>query len=655
MSKLAKVREEAFNYLTKGKWDKALQAYLTLTKLDPKEPKNYQKVAELRSKLGQKKEAVEAYKQACEVYMSRGFLLQAIAMCKMVIQLDPSEKEMEQRLATLYSQKGVGPSPKTSPVAPPIQSRTSSELTPPTTPPKTETKPELSKPKPVAPPPVTPPKPKPVEIEPPEEPEEEKKVPVWDLSADTEEESAPEIADIAEVETPVSAKPPPKKGLPDTIEPEEVDTALPPLDVPLEPGEQALPSDLPPLMDDELPTEETLSPLDELEAMGRAGQKEAPVQEQEEEESFDIDVMGEEGEVEEELPEIKEVSKEETVSRTKPSAEPPVYDLSAEMEESPEDIKELLEEEWEEEAEEIAAQPPDESVLEEADIEDAAFFPEIPLFKDLGKDEFESVVKRLKAVSFKKGDVIIKEGEEGDSILIIVSGSVLVYKEPEKGKKVQLGVLTEGDFFGEFGYFAGSVRQASVEAIDDVELLEMTRENMDAVVAEFPQVEDVLEKFYKERVMQNILAASTLFRELSLEERRKISAYFKLTEAREGENIVVEGDEGDSMYFIRSGEVSVHTVNPMGEKIHLAELKAGDFFGEVSLIQGKPRTATVTASSPVVELMQLNKKDLDAILETHPEILDKLNEVIAKRVSDTVNKVSILDLEDEDLELGSLL
>lgn len=649
MSKLVKVKEDAFNYFAKGKWDKALQAYLTLTKLDPKEPKHYQKVAELRTKLGQKKEAVEAYKQACEVYMSRGFLLQAIAMCKMVVQLDPSEKEMEQRLATLYSQKGIGAPPKAPPVSTPPAPK------PPPSPPKVEAKPEPPKPKPTAPiAPQPPPKPQPVEIEPEKAPDEEKKVPVWDLSADTEEESAPEITDLQELEAPATAKSPSKKGLPDTIEPDEVETELPPLDVPLEPSNQTLPSDLPPLMDDELPTEETPSPLEELEAISGLEQKEERAGD---EESFDIDVMGDEGEVEEELPEIKEeVSEEKAPPPSKPPLEPKVYDLSEEMEKSPADIKELLEEEWEEGAEEISAQPPDgEKVLEEADIEELDFFPEIPLFKDLGKDEFESVVKRLKALSFKKGDVIVREGEEGDSILIIVSGSVSVYKEVDKGKRIQLGTLTEGDFFGEFGYFAGSVRQASVEALDDVELLEMTRENMDAVVAEFPQVEDVLEKFYKERVMQNILATSTLFRELSLEERRKIASYFKLTEAREGEDIVVEGDEGDSMYFIRSGEVLVHTVNPMGEKIHLAELKAGDFFGEVSLIQGKPRTATVTAVSPVVELMQLNKKDLDTILETHPEILDKLNEVIEKRVSDTVNKVSILDLEDDDLELGSLL
>lgn len=651
MSKLAKVKEEAFNYLAKGKWDKALRAYVTLTQLDPKEPKNYQKVAELRAKLGQKKEAVNAYKQACEVYMSRGFLLQAIAMCKMVVQLDPSEREMEQRLATLYSQRGIGAtSQPTAPLgsAPPVP-----KSSPPSS--KTEVKPEPPKPKPSIPSqPHTQPENQPVAIEQEEAGTDVKKIPVWDIPMDTEEdENAPEVLKTTEKKTDYFDESSSKKSLPDTIEPEEVESELPPLDVPLEPGEPLVSSELPPLMDDELPMDETLSPLQELETISNT----RPTTVQQAEESFDIDVMGgEEEDDEEELPEIKEETVgEKTVPSSKPSVQPPVYDLSAEMEKSPEDIKELLEEEWEEEAEEILTQPPEESVLEEADIEDMEFFPEIPLFKDLGKDEFESVLKKLKAVSFQKGDLIVKEGEEGDSILIIVSGSVSVYKEMEKGKKIQLGILSEGDFFGEFGYFAGSVRQASVEALDDVELLEITRENMDAVIADYPQVEEVLEKFYKERVMQNVLATSPLFRELSLEERCQIAAYFKLTEVREGKNIVVEGEEGDSMYFIRSGEVMVHTVNPMGEKIHLAELKAGDFFGEVSLIQGKPRTATVTASSPVVELMQLKKNDLDTILETHPEILDKLNEVITKRVSDTVNKVSILDLEDEDLELGSLL
>ena len=108
------------------------------------------------------------------------------------------------------------------------------------------------------------------------------------------------------------------------------------------------------------------------------------------------------------------------------------------------------------------------------------------------------------------------------------------------------------------------------------------------------------------------------------------------------------------MYLIRSGEVKVHTQNPMGEEIHLADLKAGDFFGEVSLIQGKPRTATVTSKTKV-ELMELEKKNLDEIIKAHPKVFEILQKTMDHRLEETVNKVSILDLKEEELELGSIL
>lgn len=746
MAKLDKVKQDAQTYFSGGKWDKALQAYSALTKMDPKDPKNFQKVADLQLKIGRNKDAIESYKQACDVYMSKGFLIQAIAMCKMVMQMDPSQKEIEGRLAELYSKRGVGgtPGPGAGPAvrgsptpAAKIASRPAAapeQQVAAAKPPVAQAAP-LPQQKPIAPKPG----PKPVEIEP-EEVEAEAPpakagatakgnppaTKSWEIPSDSEDDGAPELV-TAE---PAKRKPPPKpkayalpdsidedaapdiaedekigassketlpRGVPDTIEPISPPAKkraglpdLPPLDLPpLDTGASSGLGDLPPLDTDFGPPGEVEIPLDDalppMEAVKPEKPKPAPKPapkpepkkpavydlsaelEKEEEAGVDIDVMGEEPEPEPEpkpKPKIKAAAKVEEEVEI-PLEEEPEPEIAAEPElapsEPPEEEKPAktslaLDEEWEEAEAESPAPPSGEELLSDVEIEDFGLFPEIPLFKDLGKNEFQSVVRRLQSRSFKKGETLITEGEEGDSIFIIASGQVTIFKKADGGeKKIELGTLREGDFFGEFGYFAGSKRQASVVVMEDTDVLEMSREDMDAAIAEFPQVEQVLEKFYKERVMENILATSMLFRELSLEERRNIAQRFQLTEMREGEDIVVEGAEGDSMYLIRAGEVLVHTTNPMGEKISLAELAAGDFFGEVSLILGKPRTATVTANSPVVELMQLAKPDLEDIIEQHPDILENLKQVIAQRTEATVNKVSILDLGDDDLELGSLL
>ena len=106
-NKAQKIKEQATKLFSKGKWDKALEAYTKLTKVEPQDPKNFQKVAELQLKLDMKQAAIDTYKKACDQFMARGFLIQAIAICKIVIQLSPEEKEMEDRLAELYAKRGI--------------------------------------------------------------------------------------------------------------------------------------------------------------------------------------------------------------------------------------------------------------------------------------------------------------------------------------------------------------------------------------------------------------------------------------------------------------------------------------------------------------------------------------------------------------------
>ena len=103
----------------------------------------------------------------------------------------------------------------------------------------------------------------------------------------------------------------------------------------------------------------------------------------------------------------------------------------------------------------------------------------------------------------------------------------------------------------------------------------------------------------------------------------------------EGDVIITEGEPGTSMYIVASGEVKVYTKARGGENIYLAKLGAGDFFGEVSVLTGKPRTATITASQPAA-LLRLDKTKLDGILSSYPGIRRVLDQIYKKRANHTV-------------------
>jgi len=158
-------------------------------------------------------------------------------------------------------------------------------------------------------------------------------------------------------------------------------------------------------------------------------------------------------------------------------------------------------------------------------------------------------------------------------------------------------------------------------------------------VDEFPRVKEVLARFYRERVMENLMADSPLFGGLVPPERDRFREKFRYREIKQGEVIVKEGDPGDSMFLIKSGGFTVQTVYELTHKtIELAKLKGGDFFGEVSLVKNKPRTATILADT-AAEVMELRREDFEAIAKSHPEIASALEHTIEQRVEDTIKKM----------------
>jgi hypothetical protein len=104
-----------------------------------------------------------------------------------------------------------------------------------------------------------------------------------------------------------------------------------------------------------------------------------------------------------------------------------------------------------------------------------------------------------------------------------------------------------------------------------------------------------------------------------------------------GQMILEEGDSGDSIFFINSGHAKV-VAHILGKEIELAILSAGDVFGEVAFLTGRPRTASVVAIDKI-EVFELNKFLLDEIFEKHPDILKRLDDFYQCRVQNTLQKV----------------
>jgi hypothetical protein len=104
------------------------------------------------------------------------------------------------------------------------------------------------------------------------------------------------------------------------------------------------------------------------------------------------------------------------------------------------------------------------------------------------------------------------------------------------------------------------------------------------------------------------------------------------------ERIVAEGDPGDAFYIIAEGTVGVTVRSPQGTELALATLGAGEFFGEVAVIKGRKRTATITAAGPC-EVLELTRADLEKVVASHPRVRPVLEEFIHRRAERTVDAI----------------
>jgi CRP-like cAMP-binding protein len=98
-----------------------------------------------------------------------------------------------------------------------------------------------------------------------------------------------------------------------------------------------------------------------------------------------------------------------------------------------------------------------------------------------------------------------------------------------------------------------------------------------------------------------------------------------------GEKVCVQGQPGDTFYIIRRGRLQVTAKDPESGDVYLtAEMRAGQYFGEMALLTGEPRSATVAALTDA-ELLRLRKEDLRAILTENPKVEEMISQVLAER------------------------
>lgn len=163
------------------------------------------------------------------------------------------------------------------------------------------------------------------------------------------------------------------------------------------------------------------------------------------------------------------------------------------------------------------------------------FIKQVDLFADLDEESLGLLVSHSRAVSFKKNSILMTEGETGESLYIIETGSVRIYVSDEHGAEMTVFVQRPGSYIGEISLLDGAPRTASVVAIEDTRVLVISKTSFFECVSKNPQIAFRI----IQSVTQRLRKATDDIRNLALKNVYQRLAY-KLTELSSEKDGVLE-------------------------------------------------------------------------------------------------------------------
>ena len=132
----------------------------------------------------------------------------------------------------------------------------------------------------------------------------------------------------------------------------------------------------------------------------------------------------------------------------------------------------------------------------------------------------------------------------------------------------------------------------------------------------------------------DLLRTMDIFENLPAEEIEKIARLLRERRLAENDVLCRQGEMGDAMFIVTGGRIRLSTQDPTGNEKVLTYFTDGQFFGEMALLTGAPRSATAMAASES-RVLVLQRQDFDELLSSHAEIMREMLKIISQRTVQT--------------------
>lgn len=258
----------------------------------------------------------------------------------------------------------------------------------------------------------------------------------------------------------------------------------------------------------------------------------------------------------------------------------------------------------------------------------------IPGFVELPATFFVQLEQRLHLQRLAAGGVLFRQGDGDTDMFIIITGSVMAVLPDEYGRDLVLDEYHQGQLVGELALLSQQPRSATVVATKPTTLFKLTRDAFLQVLETVTDIElETIEDFHRylrQHYKIQLLKRIDWFAAMSTKDLSMIADKLHTKSFNCNDVLFQRGDIGDAFYIIVQGWVSAFVNSDKGSLIVLNQLGPGDIFGEMALLEGKPRSAGIMALTPL-EVLTLGRDEFLTVLQEHaPIALETLRSLSAK-------------------------
>lgn len=237
------------------------------------------------------------------------------------------------------------------------------------------------------------------------------------------------------------------------------------------------------------------------------------------------------------------------------------------------------------------------------------------LFSSLGPKEMEVVIDAMQEKVVEANFKLIEQGDDGDALYVVEEGQMDCYKKQADGEDKLVKECKAGDAFGELALLYNCPRAASVKAHDRCVLWQLDRETFNHIVRN--------SACKRRERYEEFLKSVPILKGMEAYELSSMCDALQTVTYKKDETIVKQGNSGDMFFILEEGECIVNKVYvPNTPPQEVLQYKAGDYFGELSLLTNEPRAASVIATSDC-RLLTLSRKTFKSLLGPLEDILKR--------------------------------